>query len=105
MTTDPAFNRPVGRTDSNYNLIPDSFSDEAFRAAYTGANLLQYKAFAKPGANIADPVWQIAKLAYDGSNNLVSITWPVNSYGAASNDYEFIWDNGAGTNYTTYTYI
>lgn len=91
-------NRPVGFKDAQGNIIPESFSDEAFRGEYSGTNLI-YKGFARPGAAEADLVWQIAKLAYDGSNNLTSITWPQNANAHASNDYEFSWTSRA-----TYTY-
>ena len=91
-------NRPVGFKDAQGNLIPESFSDEAFRGEYTGTNLI-YKGFARPGSAEGSLVWQIAKLAYDGSNNLLSIKWPENANAHASNDYEFSWTDRA-----TYTY-
>lgn len=90
--------RPVGYKDAQGNLIPDSFSDESFRGEYSGTNLI-YKGFARPGAVEGSSVWQIAKLAYDGSNNLTSVKWPENANGNASNDYEFSWTDRA-----TYTY-
>lgn len=97
--TAPIVNRPRGLINTQQQYIPDSFGDESFRAAYTGANLLEYKAFARPGADEGALVWQIAKLVYDGSNNLIQILWPINSLGATSNDYEFSW-----TLHATYTY-
>lgn len=90
--------RPQGRLDAQGRVIPDSFSDESFRGDYTGTNLI-YKGFSRPGILESNAAWQIAKLAYDGNNNLISITWPQDSNGKASNDYEFVW-----TNRTSYTY-
>jgi hypothetical protein len=104
-----SFSRPLGLKDADYADIPDTFSDEAFQGQYTGTNLI-YKGFAKPGASVNEPVWQIAFLTYDGSNNVLSIQWPLrksNPYDATSadtnapsNDYEFIWAQR-----TSYTYV
>lgn len=92
-------NRPMGRLDAQGRVIPDSFLDLAFQGEYSGTNLI-YKAFARPGASTGSAVWQISKLTYDGSNNLLTITWPEDANGKASNDYEFTWTARA-----TYTYI
>lgn len=91
-------NRPFGYLDAQGRVIPDSFNDNAFRGDYVGTDMI-YKGFARPGAAEGSLVWQIAKMAYDGSHNLLSITWPQNSLGAASNDYQFSWTLRA-----TYTY-
>ena len=70
----------------------------AFQGAYSGTNLI-YRGFARPGASTSASVWQLAFMTYDGSNNLLSIQWPEDPNGHASNDYEFSWDDRA-----TYTY-
>ncbi len=102
-------NRPIGLTDSNYAVNPEFFSEEAFQGDYSGGMNLIYKGFAKPGASTALPIWQIAKLTYDGNNNVTMIQWPLRKLdntdaasvntSAASNDYEFCW-----TLRTSYTY-
>lgn len=91
--------RPIGKIDSKGQLSQDSFLDEEFRGEYSGSDLI-YKGFAKPGADEGALAWQIAKLAYDGSHNVLSIKWPINTQGAVSSDYEFSWTDRA-----TYTYI
>lgn len=91
-------NRPVGRLSSQGCLIEEFFIEESFRGTYSGTNLI-YAGFARPGADEGSLVWQIQKIAYDGSNNPISITWPANSMGIVSNDYEFSW-----TDRLTYTY-
>ena len=91
-------NRPLGQLDTNYAVNQSSYLDMAFLGDYTGTNLI-YKGFARPGASTAESVWQIAFLTYDGSNNILSITWPLDSHGAPSNDYKFIWDNRASYTY------
>lgn len=91
-------NRPMARKDAQGNVIPGSFDDQAFRGEYSGTNLI-YKGFARPGSAEASLVWQIAKMAYDGSNNLTSITWPQDINAHANNDYQFSWTDRA-----TYTY-
>lgn len=91
-------NRPMARKDAQSNVIPASFGDMAFRGSYSGTNL-QYKGLGRPGSSESDAVWQIALLAYDGSNNITSITWPQDADGNASSEYAFSWTDRA-----TYTY-
>lgn len=93
-------NRPFGRLDAEGRLIYDSVDDLAFQGEYDGANNLIYKGFARAGASTSDAVWQIALLTYDASNNLLTITWPGNPLGKATNDYEFIWTARASYTYT-----
>lgn len=68
-------NRPVALLDNNYHVNQNTFLDEAFQGEYSGTNLI-YKGFARPGASVNSPVWQIAFLTYDGSSNILSIQWP-----------------------------
>lgn len=98
MTTPTLGNRPVGKIDAQGRVIPGSFDDQSFRGDYTGTNLI-YKGFARPGSAEGSTVWQIAKMAYDGSNNLTSIKWPQDANAHPSNDYQFSWTDRA-----TYTY-
>lgn len=92
-------NRPMGRLDAQSRVIPNSFGDMAFQGDYSGTNLI-YKGFARPGSSTTSAVWQIAKLTYDGSNNLLSITWPQDASGHASNDYQFQWSIRTGYTYS-----
>lgn len=92
-------NRPLGLKDAQGNIIQRSYDDMAFRGEYSGTNLI-YKGFARQGASESALVWQIAKCAYDGSNNLTSITWPQDSNGHASNDFQFSWTNRASYTYS-----
>ncbi len=98
--------RPRAYTTGNDVVIPDSMLDESFRGEYDGSNNLIYKGFARPGSSESQEVWQIAKLAYDAGNNVISIKWPAleDFYGTvssqASNDYRFSWTDRA-----TYTYL
>lgn len=91
--------------DSNYIGDQQSGLDEAFRGDYLAGTNLIYKGFARPGTDEGDLAWQIAKLTYDGNNNVTSIKWPnaiagvANAAGYGSNDYIFSWTNRA-----TYTY-
>lgn len=91
-------NRPLARKDAQGDIIPSSYGDNAFRGEYSGTNLI-YKGIARPGASESSLVWQICKLAYDGSDNLTSITWPQDALSHASNDYQFSWTDRA-----TYTF-
>lgn len=98
--TNAVNNRPIGRLDAQGRLNQESFTDEAFLGDYQGGVNLIYKGFARAGAATSNDVWQISKLSYDANNNITAIQWPQNSFGAASNDYEFVWDDRA-----TYTYV
>jgi hypothetical protein len=100
---DNTINRPLGQLDALGRVVPNSYEDEAFRGIYDASNNLIYKGFARPGAIDTRAVWQIAKLTYDASNNLLNIKWPQNATGKASSEYEFIWNDGV-TSYLTYTY-
>lgn len=91
--------RPLARKDANGNIIATSFSDQAFYGVYDGSNNLIYKGFARPGTSSGSTGWQLAKLTYDVNNNLLTITWPQDANGNASNDYQFI-----ATSYAGYTY-
>jgi hypothetical protein len=55
---------------------------------------------AKPGVAESDDKWQIAFHTWDANQSLTSKQWPQNSEGAASTDYEFVWDDRA-----SYTYV
>lgn len=96
----PNTNRPINYLDSQGRQIFDSVDDLAFRGQYDGSSNLIYKGFAQPGASEGDLVWQISVLAYDGSGNVTSVTWPQNALGSASNDYIFSWTARASYTYS-----
>jgi len=98
MTKDTT-TRPMGKVDSQGRVIPTSYDDLAFRAEYTGSNMI-YKGFSRAGRTEGSLAWQIAKLSYDGADNLSSVTWPQDSDGNASTEYEFSWTARA-----SYTYV
>ncbi len=58
-----------------------------------------YLGRAKVGSLVTDPVWQISFHTYDANGSLLSKTWPQNSIGAESSEYEFIWANRASYTY------
>lgn len=93
------FNQPNLKRDAQNNVLQGSYSDVTFRGEYTGTNLI-YRGFARPGAAEGDNVWQIAKLAYDGSNNITSIKWPQASNNSASSEWNFNWTGRAGYTYS-----
>lgn len=93
------FNQPNLKRDAQNNVLQGSYSDVTFRGEYTGTNLI-YRGFARPGAAEGDNVWQLAKLAYDGSNNITSIKWPQASNSAASSEWNFNWTGRAGYTYS-----
>jgi len=93
------FNQTILKKDANGNVIQNSFyTDMTFRGDYTGTNII-YRGYARPGAAEGSNVWQIAKLAYDGSNNLISVKWPQDANGAPSSEFDFNWTGRAGYTY------
>lgn len=94
------YNQTILKKDAEHQVLQESyFADMTFRGDYTGTNLI-YKGYARPGAAEGSNVWQIAKLAYDGSNNLLSVKWPQNSNGVASSEFVFNWTGRAGYVYS-----
>lgn len=83
--------------DQNFLIVQDTYGEKAFRGVYDGSNNLIYAGFAIIGSSVAEAVWQIKKLGYDGTN-LISVTWPQIN-GKASREYSFIWND-----YASYTY-
>lgn len=90
--------RPLLKLDAYNRPIQTSSGDMEFRGEYTGTNLI-YKGLARPGAAEGDEVWQVAKLAYDVDDNLLSVKWPQASNGVPSSEYEFSWTARAGYTY------
>lgn len=89
-------NRPINRLDSQGRAIYDSVDDLAFRGDYDVNNNLIFKGFAKVGGQEDDNVWNLSQIVYDGSNNPISILWPLDADGNESNDYIFSWTNRLG---------
>ena len=54
---------------------------------------------AKVGTSTAEEKWQISYNTYDGSNALLTTTWPQDSSGKPSSEFLFSWDDRA-----TYVY-
>jgi len=82
--------------DQYHNLIQDTYGEKAYRGEYSVNNLI-YAAFALPGSDEDDRVWQLKKLTYSGTN-LVQVDWPELD-GKADTSYSFSWTDRA-----TYTF-
>lgn len=61
---------------------------------YTGSDLT-YLGMAVAGQSQADPVWQIRKIAYDGSSNITSIR-----FANGSKLFNSVWNDRASLTYT-----
>ena len=59
-----------------------------------GANPI-YMGRAAPGTATSAAAWQIRKLTYDGSDNVIAI-----QFADGTNDYDQVWDNRAGLSYS-----
>ncbi len=99
MTNRASQNRPFkfGAKDRREFIVHDG--EMAIRAQNDATGNVLYLGFAKAGSATSDAVWQISFHAWDANNALTSRTWPQNSLGSPSTEYEFVWDNRA-----TYTY-
>lgn len=94
-------NQIILKRDAQHNVLPESYyADMAFRAEYDGNGFMTYKGYARPGADEADLVWQLAFLTNDGDGNVTSITWPQGTNGAASSEFNFAWDDRASYTYS-----
>lgn len=55
---------------------------------------------AKAGEPLTEDRWQIRKVAYDSAQGVIRLTWPQDTDGNASTDYEFIWSSVANLTIT-----
>lgn len=93
-------NNPYIKIDSQGRSIQSSSEDMTFRGDYGAGTTLIYRGFARPGSLTSAAVWQIAKMTYDGNSNILTIQWAQDSFGHASSEYIFIWDNRASLTYS-----
>ena len=90
---------PNLQRDNFHNVIQKTYGERSFEGDYDVNNNLIYAGFSIPGTAKSVAAWQIRKLTYDASNNLLSVTWPqFNTF--ASRDYNFVWDNRASYTYS-----
>lgn len=94
-----SFNRPFkyGERDRREFIVYNS--ETAILCENDASGNAIYIGRAKVGSDVDEPVWQISFHTYDASNSLTSKTWPINSSGVPSSEYEFSWSDRA-----TYTY-
>lgn len=97
--THPGINRPLkyGSSDRREYIVQDS--EVALRAQNDGNGNPIYIGRAKVGTPTSVTKWQIQFLAWDGNDAVTSVTWPQNSEGNPSGDYEFEWDERASYTY------
>lgn len=93
-------NRPFkyGARDRKEYIVQDS--EVAFRAENDANGNPIYVGRAKVGILEGEEKWQIAFIEYDANQGVTSITWPQDSDGKASSNYEFIWTSRAGYTYS-----
>lgn len=88
-------NRPFkyGERDRREFIVEDS--EVALRAQNDANGNPIYLGRAKIGVLDGEEKWQIRFIEYDANQGVTSITWPQNSLGNASSEYEFEWDERA----------
>jgi YD repeat-containing protein len=94
------FNQPILKRDAQNNVCQSSYGEVAFQGDYVMGTNLIYKGLGRPGTSTSASGWQISKLAYDGNNNITSVTWPQATNGAASSEFNFTWANRASYTYS-----
>lgn len=62
---------------------------------YDGSGNAIYLGLAEPGTATSAPLWQIRKLAYDGSGNLLNTKWA-----NGSRAFNSIWDDRVSLSYS-----
>lgn len=100
MTFNPSrTNRPLkyGPQDRRELIVQDS--EVALRCQNDANGNPVYLGRARIGTATSEDKWQIQFLTYDANQGVTSVTWPENSGGKASGEYEFTWDDRA-----TYTF-
>lgn len=90
-------NRPYKFGSDNRHLLVATDGEMSIRLVNNASGNPIWVGKAIVGASEALAKWQISKLAYDGNGNLISVRWPQDSNGKASEDYEFTWDGGSTT--------
>jgi hypothetical protein len=98
--TRSGINRPFkyGERDRREFIVQDS--ETALRAQNDANGNPVYLGRAKVGILNGEVKWQIRFIEYDGNQGVTSITWPENSEGHASSEYEFEWDERASYTYS-----
>ena len=94
-----AINRPFkfGAQDRREFVVENS--EVALRAENNADGSPIYLGRARVGTEEGEPRWQIRAIAYDLADGVTDITWPENSQGVASSDYEFIWTHRGSLTY------
>lgn len=92
-------NRPFryGAKDRREFIVQDS--EVALQAQNDANGNPIFLGRAKVGTATSEAIWQIRAIAYDANQGVTDITWPENSEGNASAEFEFVWDDRA-----TYTF-
>lgn len=100
MANRAAANRPFkfGARDRREFIVSDG--EVAIRAQNDGSGNALYIGKAKVGALTSEAKWQISFQVYDANNAVTSKTWPQNSEGNASSEYEFVYDDRAGLTFS-----
>ena len=89
-------NRPFkfGARDRREFIVHDT--EVEIRCQNDANGNVLYLGYAKVGTATSEAKWQISFHAWDANNSLTSRTWPQNSLGSPSTEYEFVWDNRTG---------
>ena len=93
-------NRPFSFGERDRRTFITYKSELEIRCENDGSGNPIYIGRAKVGTSEARSLWQISKHTWDGNNSLLTKKWPQNSEGAASTDYEFVWNDRASYTYS-----
>jgi len=93
-------NRPFSFGERDRRTFITYKSETEIRCQNDGSGNPIYIGRAKVGSGEDEPRWQISYHTWDANDSLTGKFWPEDADGAASANYEFVWDDRA-----TYTYV
>ena len=88
-------NRPFSFGDKDRRTFITYKSEMEIRCENDSNGNPIYIGRAKAGTGEDERKWQISFHTWDSNDSLLTKQWPLNSEGAASTDYEFVWDDRA----------
>ncbi len=91
--TNAGANRPLSYGEKDRRTYITYKSEMEIRCQNDGNGNPIYIGRARVGTAESEDKWQISFHTWDANDSLLSKQWPLDDLGAASCDYEFVWDD------------
>ena len=85
----------VGGAGTVVSILKGVLAQYTTEMAYDGSGNMIYYGIAQPGTAVGSALWQIRKLDYDGSGNLLDML-----YAGGSRSFTNVWNNRVGLSYS-----